>query len=435
MSNLNSSQKEAEDKFIDCLFEPDKKYIHIQGRAGTGKSYLINHLINHCIPNYLNVCNALSIKPIYDRVSITATTNKAAAVLSDYLTGIDPVETVHSFFGLKVTEDYSTGETKLTTTARSFPKENLIIIIDEAYMIDYTLMNYIRDLTTKSCKVVFVGDPYQLPPVKETKSAILNYMDELIVLDTPMRNANSKPLMNLCDQFVQTIDTGIFKPITGVSGFIELLDDNNAEDTLKSILTHPDEEVKILGYTNQRVQDYNQYLRDLRNLSELFNVGEYVYNNSTVTSVTNQLSKINTIYTDQKLLVTGANQTTDTINIAGIDIEIQKLTLNDTRIGQNYFIDYSLDHDHLKQVIKYFAKQKDWVNYFKVKNNLPDIRMGDCRTIHKAQGSTYREVFIDLNDLGTCTSNTQIAHLLYVAVSRATDKVYLYGELPKRIFT
>ena len=58
-----------------------------------------------------------------------------------------------------------------------------------------------------------------------------------------------------------------------------------------------------------------------------------------------------------------------------------------------------------------------------------DLRAVYACTINKAQGSTYDEVFIDLDDICKCNSGDQIARMLYVAVSRARHHVYLTGDL------
>jgi len=58
-----------------------------------------------------------------------------------------------------------------------------------------------------------------------------------------------------------------------------------------------------------------------------------------------------------------------------------------------------------------------------------DLRAAYACTINKAQGSTFDEVFIDLDDIRRCTSGDQIARMLYVGVSRARNHVYLTGDL------
>ena len=91
-----------------------------------------------------------------------------------------------------------------------------------------------------------------------------------------------------------------------------------------------------------------------------------------------------------------------------------------------------VDSTELINALKYEAKIKNWGTYFKLKEFIADVRLADCSTVHKAQGSTYQNIFIDLNDLSVCKSYETAARLLYVACTRATDHVYLYGDLAPR---
>jgi ATP-dependent exoDNAse (exonuclease V) alpha subunit len=81
------------------------------------------------------------------------------------------------------------------------------------------------------------------------------------------------------------------------------------------------------------------------------------------------------------------------------------------------------------RLLKYLFKQKKYKEYFSIKNSWTDLRTLGAQTIHKSQGSTYREVFLDLDDISRNNKWHDIARLMYVGLTRATDKVYLYGNL------
>ena len=63
-------------------------------------------------------------------------------------------------------------------------------------------------------------------------------------------------------------------------------------------------------------------------------------------------------------------------------------------------------------------------------DNLKDVF---CSTVHKSQGSTYNHIFLDLKDILKTSQNKyrnasyldDRPKLLYTAVSRASEKVYL----------
>ena len=69
---------------------------------------------------------------------------------------------------------------------------------------------------------------------------------------------------------------------------------------------------------------------------------------------------------------------------------------------------------------------------YKLKQQYPDLRPRDAATVHKAQGSTYETVFLDLDDLSTCRDSQMAARLLYVAFTRAKKRVVLYGHLASK---
>ena len=77
-------------------------------------------------------------------------------------------------------------------------------------------------------------------------------------------------------------------------------------------------------------------------------------------------------------------------------------------------------------VAKEMAKKKKWREYYRIKEGLLDLRFNEASTIHCSQGSTYDRVFIHMTDLLTCKSYSTKARLLYVALSRAKNDVYIY---------
>jgi len=54
------------------------------------------------------------------------------------------------------------------------------------------------------------------------------------------------------------------------------------------------------------------------------------------------------------------------------------------------------------------------------------IDYGYSHTIHKSQGGTYKNVYVDFRDIKICTDFQMIDQLLYVALSRPTIKANLF---------
>lgn len=420
MINLNQGQEAAAEGFMEFLFSPQKELI-ISGPGGVGKTFLMSHLIDETMPRYFSTCNMMGIEPEFTEVRMTATTNKAAEVLA--VATQRPTETIHSFLNLKVQDDFTTGQSKLTKTNNWIVHEKKILFIDECSMIDKPLLDLIREGTHQS-KVVFVGDHCQLAPVMEPISPIYRANLPFHELTEPMRNSERPALMNLCNQLRHTVETGEFLPIQIVPGVIDLLDDDQMQVQLIEHFTTQTLSSRILAYTNQRVMQYNDFVRQIRQLPEEYTVGEFLVNNSAIRMKNRMLS------VEEELTIQALNDKTETITLEdGAELVIRRGTLS-SRIG-DWFpnVAFPVDRNHFNALVKYYQRKKDWHKYFSLKNTIPDLRQRDAATVHKSQGSTYDNVFIDLSNISTCHNPAQVARMLYVAFTRPRSRIFLYGNL------
>lgn len=417
---LNQGQAAAADGFFEFLFSDERELI-ISGPGGVGKTYLMSHMIDKIMPRYFETCRMMGIEPQFDDVKMTATTNKAAEVLA--VATKRPCDTIHSFLNLKVQDDYSTGESKLTKTLNWHIHENKILFIDECSMIDKPLLDLIREGTHKS-KVVFVGDHCQLAPVMEPISPIYRIELPFYELTEQMRNAEQPALMNLCNQLRHTVETGEFFPIQIVPGVIDHLDDEQMQIELNREFATQTHCSRVLAYTNRRVQEFNDFIRGIRQLPQEYTTGEFVVNNSAIQMRRRMLS------VEEELTIGSLAPSTVLMPIEpGVGLEVRYATLT-SRIG-DVFTDIPLpvDRDHYAGLLRYYKKLKQWHKYFVLKNKVPDLRQRDAATVHKSQGSTYDSVFIDLGNISTCHNPAQVARMLYVAFSRARTRVFLFGQL------
>jgi ATP-dependent DNA helicase PIF1 len=142
---INSGFRKALD-----LMEQSNRHIFITGKAGTGKSTLLDHF--------------------------RKTTRKEIAVLAP--TGVAALnvqgQTIHSFFGFKpsITPDRVR---KISGSGRDIYREFDTIIIDEVSMVRADLLDCVekflrlngpdRNKWFGGIQMVFIGDLYQLPPV------------------------------------------------------------------------------------------------------------------------------------------------------------------------------------------------------------------------------------------------------------------------------
>lgn len=425
---LNEGQTLASEGFFQFLLG-DEKELNISGPGGVGKTFTMGHMIDEVLPRYFDMCKMMGVQPQYHSVHMTATTNKAAEVLGQQ-TG-RPASTVHSFFGLKVFDDYSTGESKVTKSNNWTVYEGIILFIDEASMIDRQLYAFIQEGTIKS-KIVYVGDKNQLAPVKETlspvyaKSAIPMY--ELL---EPMRTSipELQALNAQCRKTVEDLEAGIedaFKPIHEVPGIIDFIDGDQFLAEIDMHLKDPEHKHVILAYTNKRVVEYNEYIRDLRGLPTEFQPGDVLINNSAIRIGKFQLSVEDEVHVDW------VSSQTEWVEITSdVRMEIRQAKLING-FGDTINVRLPVDRSYYNELIKYFRKCKAWTSYYELKNKYPDLRERDARTVYKIQGSSVDTVYIDADNLSTCHNPAQAARLIYVAVSRARQRVVIYGDLASK---
>lgn len=152
---LNADQEKAAQAFFQFLFS-DAKEMSISGPAGTGKTFLMHHLLTMKPPEFYSMSKLLGNTPIEYEVVLAATTNKAAEVLT-LATGIS-AGTIHSHMKLKVHDNYVTGTSEIKRTKSWKVHSRQILFIDEASMTDSKLYKYILEGTDKTCKIVYLGD-------------------------------------------------------------------------------------------------------------------------------------------------------------------------------------------------------------------------------------------------------------------------------------
>lgn len=417
---LNKGQEAAAEAFFSFLFTQEKE-MGIDGPGGVGKSFLMSHLIDVIMPRYFETCKLLGILPEYDEVVMLAMTNKAAEVLAESTKR--HVSTLHSFLNLKVVENFSTGRSQITKTNNWKVHERKIIFIDEISMMDQPTEAYLSQ-GTHGCKIVYVGDDKQLRPIVGTNPVYERGLT-WATLTEPMRTKIPE-LQALNDQLRATVDSGVFKPIQIIPGIIDHLDDAQMQAKLDEHFNTQTLTSRILGYTNKRVVDYNDYVRQIRGLPPQFEENELLVNNTAIRLKSSMLS----VEAEVELVKLG-----DPYNIM-IEDDVALICRDADLVTQSgaIFTDVSLpmDRAHFHALIAHYKRAKNWERYYYLRNNFPDLRQRDAATTYKAQGSTYETTFIDLTDISTCRNPDQAARLLYVAASRPQKRIFLYGQLSEK---
>jgi exodeoxyribonuclease-5 len=424
MTQLSQDQEAAVSTFLDFLMSPEVNVAILQGGAGTGKSFLVKHFIE-IAKNYTTVLTSLLNEDKSLHFALTATTNTAASVLGEFVEL--PATSIHSFLNLYVRDDYKNGKQILTKSRNFDVIRNCLVIIDEASMVDSALLKVIRE-STLHCKVLYVGDAYQLPPVFEAESPVFSQKFLTIDLDTQHRTTKIADLDKLSKQFISAINTGVFTPIkTNGTNIIHLDGEAFQKQLVTNFQASTDPfENRILTYTNSKSIQYNKFIRSLYCTSTAPFAGECLISNG--------------VLKQRDAVIIGNNRIVRIVNtlpamrdgIPGYDCTVECLGGNSNVISIVYGVFIPENYDDVTAHIKYYESKKDWRNFFQLKNGIADLRQVYSSTIHKAQGSTCKNTFINLNDIGKCTNPNMVARMLYVALTRATDNIYLYGELPEK---
>lgn len=408
---LTNDQQSALNLFNAFLYDPIETVFVLSGYSGTGKSTLVKELLRQ-MPNALRAMKLLNPKLKEYEVALTATTNKAAENLS-LLTGQE-VKTIHQFLGLSVQTDYKTGVTSLMARRRE-KAEGYLLFIDEASYIDRQLLDFIFS-QTKDCKVVFIGDPAQLTPVKSNHTPVFQANFSGATLTQVVRQAAGNPIVELATKFRETVSTGEFFTFTPDGHAIKYMTRADFNDAIKKEFTRPDWkhlDSKVLAWTNKTVINYNHHVSDIVSNTPDFKANDYAVVNSFISS-----NRIN-FKTDEVVVIS----------------EIHGPVIQDGVKGKLYIINAFSSFfmpDSLadkKALIKKAKAEGDVALLHRIDTTWIDLRAAYACTINKSQGSTYDKVFIDLDDVRKCNSGDQLARLLYVGVSRAKTQVFLTGDI------
>lgn len=434
--NLTDEQKRVYSHLLGFLHDPNKQAIIIDGSGGVGKSFMVNYICNNLIEDYKCSCQISGKNPEYRFIIPTATTNKACESLSQYLK--TSVQTIHNYLGLVVFDDYETGETSVVPSRSYRTRHNEVILIDEASMINKVTFEYIKKALLKedcNCKVIYVGDKYQLPPVKEDISQVyLQGYEELSL--TKLLRASNQELININKAAKQLVIDGTKIPVKeGLN--VHFLNDTTAPKYIINNFKNPDHNNLICCYTNKSVIAYNNYCKQIRGITTPYVKGEhYVCNNVVHMSDSNHENLSVIFHVEDECKITNIDFHPQQVKIyENNTVKAYRAEIENLSCGSKFVVYLPTDiNKHLEQIklIKKQAMQDKelWRVYYAMKNFFPDMRPRDAKTIHKAQGSSVEDVFIDLNDLSHCYDKNVTRRLLYVAISRARKNVYFYGELP-----
>lgn len=417
---LSDDQKKAWAKILAWIPLPNTyaPYFILRGFSGTGKSTLMRMLASH-------ECE-------YD-VMLTAPTNKAAKVLKQ-LTG-SPAKTTFSALGLVMEEEEDRLVMRYVKDAPYIPSST-IMVVDEGSMVNRSLTEFVeKTRLAYGFKVMYVGDPAQLPPVGETRSVVWDktrhperraFLKQVMRFDSQLLALSVRIRDNLKAREYQS-------PITDdhdENGGVYLLSSKKRfEKVLLAAIKSPAdcEELKVIAWRNRTVDYYNDLIRNHLGFTKRFHVGDRLMMKAPVRMDKAVLASI-----DDEVVVTSIDR--DVIrHDDGEEIQVYALeTTGDVNLMLYVPVNQS-DLDAKLAIlaararrIKGYQGKAAWREFFAFKERFHQVRYGYSFTSHRSQGSSIREVFVDQQDILANPEHREAMKCLYVSCTRATTSLYTF---------
>jgi exodeoxyribonuclease-5 len=397
----------------------------LTGSAGTGKTTVVREIINK-----INVDSPLTT------IELCATTHRAATVLQD-IAGA-PVTTGHALFKLRPNLT-KYGKEVLTNAGICDIPNGSVVIIDESSMIGNQFLKAIVDIVKKrALKLLFVGDPFQLPPPTDICS-IFDGSLYTFKLTTVHRQSAGNPVLEKANEFREyiegirntepTLETNINSKGEGIHVLPHSEFVTKFVQKYIDYATGAEVDIPLCTYTNESAINYNSMVRKaayfLEDTIEPFYKGERLIANSIVT----QGDK--TILTNNEIVYVTEYFEGESYDIPGYYVIVTGAYNQYTRSNSKKVFSPKTKIAADKILNKWKAdavsskSKKGWQEYYKIKNSLADLRPPFAGTTHKAQGGTFPAVFIDKLNINKCKNPATRARLFYVALTRASKNVYI----------
>lgn len=411
---LTAEQSMAIDKLATFLADPNPKdnFFVLSGFAGTGKTFCMREVVAR-----MGGSKA--------KFAFTAPTNKAAKVLKRV---VGEATTIYSLLGLRI--DKSGELKKLVGSTPPDLSDIEAIFLDEGGMVNSNLFTILR---AQDVKVVFMGDPAQLPPVGEPASPIWAKCGIGASLSTVMRHDNQ--ILSLCTRIRDTMNS--------IAPSIAITSDNDGNEgvwkqskrdfkqSIYDAVCRGDfadgSKSKVIAWRNVRVQEYNDLIRNALWGAESQH-SKYMVGERIVAAEPCMRGEDVLMTTDEEAIVESVVPCKHPMEPKYQALELKCRTeYNRTVRLLVLHPDSQADFDRDSQNLAHQAKGdgKLWKKFWEHKALFHDIRYAYALTAHRSQGSTYENVWVDYQDILVNRNRKEAFQCLYVACSRPTTRLYL----------
>jgi exodeoxyribonuclease-5 len=447
-------QTQLLEKLTEFVFKKDSGLLFLlKGYAGTGKTSMLGALVK-------------TLKESRVRSKLMAPTGRAAKVLG--LKSNAPASTIHKVIYRRSMGTDGQYKSSLTPNLH----KDTLFIVDEASMIgDYTMNkdgsisgnNLLEDLiefvySGKDCKMIFLGDEGQLPPVGSDYSPALSKdylkenfirldIDEMNLKQVVRQAEGSSILMNAT--YLRSAEEYTFPKFTlQKGGDLIRLPGDEIQDVLDQSMTNlGPEETIVVTRSNKRANLFNNHIR-----ARILWYEEELCSGELLMAVKNNYywldddSSMGFIANGEMMIVKRYLKTEELygfrfakviVKFVDYPFEPEKelMLLIDTLQSEGP----SLNREDAKRL--FFAIEEDYMDeknkkkrYEKIRRdpyfNALQVKYAYAVTCHKSQGGQWTNVFIDQGYLTDEMLDASYFRWLYTALTRATEKAYFINFKP-----
>lgn len=449
---LTNSQKELKVK-LDAFLKSSERIFRLIGKPGVGKTTM-NKI---CLKDYINSDKDSQSKGADVNVVGITLSHRAKNVLGQH---IPNVHTFASAYGLKeIYHDDGSRSFEYNKNQEDIPIGEYAIPVfvhDEVSQYTPEMLRIVLEKTPIFSKIIFMGDKAQLPPIDAEGKMGIDQDSPVFDLELPeecthelterVRQTKNNPILELSDvireeifgsQNVKRVLEVISQPkIHNEQGYsfvtYNQLNEHFAE---KDLL-----ETCLIAFRNKTINKFNINLRnyiletpeedvikgDIICMADNYYHKEgneimYVLHNSDVFEVDKVFTKnIKQRITYQGLKGQEAKDYKIEIYVGNIKGEHKQLFIP-TPKGRN---DLKIALDEIGQLCQ--QRKVRWDTFWNFKKRFCNCTYGYAITCYKAQGSGYRSVYVDINDILLTKPLTPKRKLqtIYTAITRASHDVY-----------
>lgn len=445
---LNEQQKEAFKIIVDYVTgeKYTREHICILGYAGTGKTTTISVAL-HEVRKKMKKMN----------FAMTAPTNKAVRVLkqSSKMKLRMQFKTIYKLLGLKPKIDTDTGQ---QTFINDVMEENSIqkidvLIIDETSMLDDRLFYAVTNFP--HLKVIFMGDPAQIPPVNKVDSIpMLPQMREkfnmkTIELTQIMRQNEDNPVVNLAwnirnnlaswDPIKHLRETKLNEEGIGVH-FFKLENKDETRQFRDFVLNHfisvnyeqDSNYCKVIAYTNAMVDAFNKNIRialfGQQAKQKILN-GENLIADSPIIDGGLLLFNTNDEFIVRKLKIEEGVKFKHYVLMVEYIIDNEKQRKEIKVLHEDSEEDFKKYLINIRNLAKAETnkaiKKQLWRKYYDTKSWYAVVKYNYAITAHKSQGSTYDNVFVIEYDIDKNGKIVERNRIKYTAFTRTRFNLFI----------